>query len=57
MVNPVLRRLDQEFQTIAEGDLPLKKAFFAPWRIVEEGGVDPILRGLFATPVCYLGYL
>ena len=23
---------------------------FSPWRLVQEGGVDPILRGLFATP-------
>ena len=22
----------------------------SPWRLVQEGGVDPILRGLFATP-------
>ncbi len=26
------------------------KAFFSPWRLVEEGGVDPIMRGLFITP-------
>ena len=30
-------------------DLPLHKAFFAPWRIVQEGGIDPIIRGLFAS--------
>ncbi len=44
MVNPVLRRLDSDFAVIAEGDLPLSRAFFAPWRLVEEGGVDPIMR-------------
>ena len=27
----------------------MRDAFFAPWRIVNEGGIDPILRGLFAT--------
>ena len=33
-----------------EGDLPLHKAFFSPWRLVEEGGLDPVLRGLFSRP-------
>lgn len=33
-----------------EGDLALHRAFFAPWRLVEEGGLDPLLRGLFASP-------
>jgi peroxidase len=28
----------------------LRSAFFAPWRLVEEGGIDPIIRGLFDTP-------
>lgn len=50
MVNPVLRRLGPDFATIPEGDLTLGEAFFAPWRLVEEGGVDPVLRGLFAVP-------
>jgi len=50
MVRPTLKRLDARFAETAEGDLPLSQAFFAPWRLVEEGGVDPILRGLFATP-------
>jgi peroxidase len=30
------------------GHLPLHQAFFAPERLLSEGGVDPILRGLFA---------
>lgn len=30
--------------------MPLGKAFFAPWRLVEEGGVDPLIRGLFVEP-------
>lgn len=50
LVKPVLRRLDAELRPIPEGDLPLHQAFFAPWRIVQEGGIDPILRGLFASP-------
>ena len=47
LINPVLNRLNSSFQTIEEGDIPLHKAFFAPYRIVEEGGIDPIIRGLF----------
>ena len=27
----------------------MHKTFFAPWRLVQEGGIDPILRGLFAS--------
>ncbi|ODM97862.1 Peroxidasin [Orchesella cincta] len=50
LINPTLRRLDSSFQTIREGDVPLRSAFFAPWRLVEEGGVDPLMRGLFTTP-------
>ena len=50
MINPVLHRLDENFTSIPEGDLPLHKAFFSPWRLVEEEGLDPILRGLFSRP-------
>ncbi len=38
IINPTLRRLDENFETIGEGDIPLRSAFFAPWRLVEEGG-------------------
>ncbi|KAB7496423.1 Peroxidasin-like protein, partial [Armadillidium nasatum] len=47
LINPELERLNSTFQQIPEGHLPLHKAFFSPWRIVEEGGIDPLLRGLF----------
>ena len=49
MVNSILPRLDGNFDPISEGNLPLSNAFFAPWRLIQEGGVDPILRGLFAS--------
>lgn len=49
LINPILRRLNASFQTIELGNIPLHKAFFAPYRIVEEGGIDPVLRGLFAS--------
>lgn len=50
LIQPVLRRLNESFQTIQYGDLPLHRAFFSPFRLVDEGGIDPILRGLYATP-------
>ena len=53
IINPVIRRLDERLQSIPEGDLPLHQAFFSPWRLVEEGGMDPVLRGLIATPAKY----
>uniref|UniRef100_A0A8C9KZ91 Thyroid peroxidase n=1 Tax=Phocoena sinus TaxID=42100 RepID=A0A8C9KZ91_PHOSS len=48
-VHPLVRRLDARFQERL-GLLPLRDAFFRPWRLLEEGGVDPIVRGLLATP-------
>jgi peroxidase len=51
LINPRLERLDKQFQPIPEGPLPLHEAFFAPERLLAEGGVDPLLRGLFASPL------
>ncbi|XP_072930563.1 peroxidasin [Epargyreus clarus] len=50
IINPLLHRYDENFETIPEGHLLLRHAFFSPWRITDEGGVDPLLRGLFTTP-------
>lgn len=49
LIQPRLERLDEEFISIPQGPLDLRDAFFSPWRLVEEGGVDPLLRGMFAT--------
>ena len=49
LINPVIYRLNETFQPIVQGNLPLHKAFFAPFRIVEEGGIDPVIRGLFGV--------
>ncbi|VDK51259.1 unnamed protein product [Cylicostephanus goldi] len=51
IVNPTLFRLGNDFQPIREGHIPLNKAFFAPERLLSEGGIDPLLRGLFASPL------
>ncbi|XP_069506922.1 peroxidasin homolog [Ambystoma mexicanum] len=50
LINPIMQRLNATFQPIPEGHLPLHKAFFSPFRIIQEGGIDPILRGLFGVP-------
>lgn len=50
LINPTLARLDHDYNSIPEGELPLGKAFFAPWRIIDEGGVDALMRGMIATP-------
>ncbi|XP_077991654.1 peroxidasin homolog [Glandiceps talaboti] len=44
-IRPIIRRLKEDLTPIPEGNLPLHLAFFQPWRIVEEGGIDPLLRG------------
>jgi len=50
-LSPQLLRLGADGAEIAEGHLPLRDAFFRPDRLVTEGGIDPILRGL-ASQVC-----
>jgi hypothetical protein len=50
MLSSRLLRLDSRNREIAEGHLALREAFFAPWRITEEGGIAPLLRGLAAQP-------
>ncbi|XP_041357097.1 peroxidasin-like isoform X2 [Gigantopelta aegis] len=49
LVQPIIFRLNETFHPISEGNLPLHKAFFSPYRIMEEGGIDPLLRGLFGV--------
>ncbi|CAL2049394.1 unnamed protein product [Caenorhabditis brenneri] len=51
LINTQLFRFDKDFKETKEGHLPLHNAFFAPERLVSEGGVDPLLRGLFAAPI------
>uniref|UniRef100_A0A8D3DJ57 Eosinophil peroxidase-like n=1 Tax=Scophthalmus maximus TaxID=52904 RepID=A0A8D3DJ57_SCOMX len=47
MVQPFMFRLDEKYQEHRDYPSPLlHKAFFTPWRVVFEGGLDPILRGL-----------
>nr|XP_055112998.1 eosinophil peroxidase [Symphalangus syndactylus] len=51
MLQPFMFRLDSQYRASAPNShIPLSSAFFASWRILYEGGIDPILRGLMATP-------
>uniref|UniRef100_A0A3Q2NW59 Thyroid peroxidase n=1 Tax=Fundulus heteroclitus TaxID=8078 RepID=A0A3Q2NW59_FUNHE len=46
----ILSRLNDSFQEHERfPHLRLHKTFFSPWRIVKEGGIEPILRGLIGT--------
>uniref|UniRef100_A0A8C0XC65 Thyroid peroxidase n=1 Tax=Castor canadensis TaxID=51338 RepID=A0A8C0XC65_CASCN len=50
-VHPLVRRLDADFQDHAGlPRLQLHDGFFSPWRLIQEGGVDPVVRGLLARP-------
>ncbi|XP_040916622.1 thyroid peroxidase [Toxotes jaculatrix] len=49
-VAPILRRLNESFQETEHlPRLRLRETFFSPWRIVKEGGIEPILRGIIGT--------
>jgi hypothetical protein len=50
MLSPLVHRLADDGTAIPEGHLSLVEAFFSPQRIVDEGGIEPILRGLVAFP-------
>ncbi|XP_070796250.1 peroxidasin-like [Pituophis catenifer annectens] len=50
LIHPQLYRLNETFKPIRQGHVPLHKAFFSPFRIIQEGGIDPLLRGLFGVP-------
>ncbi len=50
-LSATLLRLDANLNPIPEGNLALRDAFFQPDRIVSEGGIEPLLRGL-ASQAC-----
>ncbi|KAL4646632.1 myeloperoxidase-like isoform X2 [Arapaima gigas] len=50
-VQPVISRLDEKYKEHPRfPSVLLHNAFFAPWRILFEGGLDPIIRGLIGRP-------
>ncbi|XP_036926121.1 myeloperoxidase [Sturnira hondurensis] len=51
LIQPFMFRLDSRYKPMGPNPrVPLSQVFFASWRVVLEGGIDPILRGLMATP-------
>ncbi|XP_067289715.1 eosinophil peroxidase-like [Pseudorasbora parva] len=50
-IQPILFRLDENYQNHPQfPNVPLHEAFFSPWRVLFEGGIDPLLRGLIGRP-------
>ncbi len=47
-LSPTLLRLDASGSVIPEGNLELRDAFFNPEALINEGGIEPVLRGLAA---------
>lgn len=48
LINPSLSRLNDSYEPLSKfpDQVKLIDAFFAPYRLVEEGGIEPLLRGL-----------
>ena len=49
MLSSNLYRMDESGAESEFGHLSLRDAFFAPGRITDEGGIDPLLRGLASS--------
>ncbi|XP_057177526.1 eosinophil peroxidase isoform X2 [Triplophysa rosa] len=50
-IQPIVSRLDENYQNHRQfPSVPLYEAFFSPWRVIFEGGIDPLLRGLIGRP-------
>ncbi|XP_019738495.1 eosinophil peroxidase [Hippocampus comes] len=50
-IQPVLARLGPDYREDPQfPSVPLFKAFFTPWRIIFEGGIDSLVRGLLGRP-------
>ncbi|XP_029452734.1 thyroid peroxidase [Rhinatrema bivittatum] len=46
-IPPMIKRLNAQFQDHPDfSDLHLHEVFFSPWRLIKEGGLDPLIRGL-----------
>ncbi|KAJ8286765.1 hypothetical protein GJAV_G00043040 [Gymnothorax javanicus] len=50
-VQPLIFRLNENYNDHKQfPSVPLHMAFSAPWRVVFEGGIDPLIRGLVGRP-------
>ncbi|XP_039914108.1 thyroid peroxidase [Hirundo rustica] len=50
-IQPIVRRLNAQYLDDPElPNLHLHEVFFSPWRLIKEGGLDHLIRGLLAHP-------
>ncbi|XP_067866359.1 myeloperoxidase-like [Heterodontus francisci] len=50
-IQPKMKRYNEKYQEdLRYPSMLLHNTFFAPWNLIEKGGIDPILRGLFGYP-------
>ncbi|KAL2079752.1 hypothetical protein ACEWY4_025496 [Coilia grayii] len=50
-LQPLIFRLDENYRDHPQfPSVPLFEAFFSPWRVLFEGGIDPLVRGLMGRP-------
>ncbi|XP_067865985.1 myeloperoxidase-like [Heterodontus francisci] len=50
-IQPIVHRFNESYQEHPRyPNLLLHNSFFSPWRIVDQGGIEPVLRGLLANP-------
>lgn len=54
LVNTAIIRIDQHGETILDGDLTMKEGFFNPISIKNEGGLEPLLKGMATQPQQHL---
>ena len=57
LLSPQILRLDEYGNEVSQGHLALREAFFAPSVLIDEGGIEPILRGLAAQTCQHLDNL
>ncbi len=50
LLSPEIARLEENGQSVPEGPVALRDAFFQPDLLREAGGIDAVFRGLAATP-------
>lgn len=45
-VGNIMPRLDENWTMIGNGHLSLRDAYFSPGRVIREGGIEPLIRGM-----------